>query len=124
MIGTKNNLSFIFNLFALLLGVVLPNLLLGINLDSPEYVVVIYGFVPTLALVSGVFMWYGDQHSGLKEWAVNSKGGIFTLIFTTCFVSALIPGLLETLDAGLFMEITIFVMFAITGIFLHIRNRN
>ncbi len=120
----KNNLIYFFYLFALVLGVGLPNFLLGINSDSSENEVVLYGFIPTLAVVSGIFIWYGDKHVGLKEWATNSRGGVFALVFTACFISALIPGLVATLDVGLFAEIIIFAVLAITGIFFHIRGRD
>lgn len=120
----KNNWIYGFYFVALILGLSLPKFLLGINSDSPENEIALFGFIPTLAVVGGIFMWYGDKHIGLKEWATNSRGGVFSLIFVTCFISAFISGLVATLNLGYTAEIIFFLILAITGTFLHIRDRN
>lgn len=114
----KNNWIYIFYLFALMLGVALPSVLLSIEYDSPQYNESIMGFVPVLGAIGGVFQWYGERHTGLKEWATNSKGGLFSLIFITCFCSSLISGAVILLDAGLFANLAIYFLFTVVAIYL------
>lgn len=115
---SKDYLIWILFITAVLLGVWLPFFILDIEYDSPQYNESIMGFVPVLGTIGGIFQWYGERHAGLKEWATNSKGGLFSLIFITCFCSSLISGAVILLDAGLFANLAIYFLFTVVAIYL------
>lgn len=118
----KNNWVYILYILALLLGISLPNIFLGIELDSSQYSDSLNGFVPALSLIGGVFKWYGNKHIGLKDWVENSKGGIFSLVFVTCFLSALFSGIVAISEISDSLKIMFLGICSIFGLYLLFRG--